>query len=133
MTIADTLDRRRLVGFVVLFAAALLVLSGCATIRRHEAARTEQLLAAAGFQRRPADSPERRQDLTTMPPFKLVAQSKDGNVVYTFSDPANCRCLYVGGPNESSTYERLRVEREIATDMNEASMNGDVWGPWGSR
>jgi len=132
MTIADTLDRRRLVGFVVLFAAALLVLSGCATIRRHEAARTEQLLAA-GFQRRPADSPERRQDLTTMPPFKLVAQSKDGNVVYTFSDPANCRCLYVGGPNESSTYERLRVEREIATDMNEASMNGDVWGPWGSR
>ena len=122
MTIADTLDRRRLVGFVVLFAAALLVLSGCATICRHEAASTEQLLAAAGFQRRPADSPEQREGLTTMPPLKLVARSKDGNVVYTYSDPANCRCLYVGGAKEYAKYQHLAVEQEVRREAD--------WEPW---
>jgi hypothetical protein len=130
MTTVETMNRRGFGGLVVLFAGALVALSGCATIRAHEAASTERLLAAAGFQMRPADSPERLQDLATMPPFKVVSRSKDGNVVYTFADPENCHCLYVGGPKEYSAYERLRVEREIASEMNEASMNWDMWGPW---
>lgn len=87
---------------VVLVTAALLVLAGCATIRRYEATATEQLLAVAGFQRQAADSPERLAALDTMPPLKLVARQEDGNVVYTFSDPQNCHCLYVGGPKEYS-------------------------------
>ena len=61
--------------------AALLALSGCATIRAHEAATTERLLAAAGFQMRPAESPERVRDLATMPPLKVVEDNLivDGN------------------------------------------------------
>jgi hypothetical protein len=130
MTTAETMDRRRLGSLIVLFAAALAALSGCATMRRHEAASTEQLLAAAGFQMRPATSPEQLRDLTTMPPFKLVSRSKAGNAVYTFADPENCYCLYVGGSKEYSEYQRLRVEREVAAEMNEASMDWAAWGPW---
>ena len=130
MTTAHTVNDRRHARCAVLFAAALLALSGCATIRAHEAATTERLLAAAGFQMRPAESPERVRGLATMPPLKVVSRSQDGNVVYTFADPENCHCLYVGGPKEYSAYERLVVEKEIARETSAASMNWEVWGPW---
>ena len=130
MTIAHTMESRRLGGAAVVAAAALLALSGCATIRRNEAASTEQLLAAAGFQQRPANNPEQHQDLTTMPPYKLVARSKNGNTVYTFADPENCHCLYVGGPKEFSEYQRLLVERLVDRDLGDASLNWESWGLW---
>jgi len=92
MITVGTLDHRRRARFVVLFAAILAV-TGCATTRREEAASTEQLLAAAGFQMRPADTPERVAALASMPREKLVVRSKDGNVVYTYADPEKCHCL----------------------------------------
>lgn len=115
---------------VVLVTAALLVLAGCATIRRYEATSTEQLLTAAGFQMQPADSPERLAALATIPPLKLVAGHEDGNVVYTFSDPQNCRCLYVGGPKEYSAYQRLRADRATPADNHEAMTDWAPWGRW---
>lgn len=124
------MSRSTLGAPVVFLTVPLLVLSGCATIRRHEAENTEQLLAAAGFQMRPADTSERLAELSTMPSNKLVAQTKDGKVVYTFADPNNCHCLYVGGPKEYSEYQRLKVEKEIAQDAEAASMNWSLWGPY---
>src|SRR2546422_10074193 len=95
------------VHHVLVFAAALLTLSGCAALRRHEAASTEQLLSAAGFQMRTGDSPERRHDLATMPPLKIVARTQGGGVVDTFADPDKCRCLYGGGSEKDATVQRL--------------------------
>ena len=129
MTTSVTVDRGLAAMALVLFAAVLLALSGCAAIRKSTASSTERDLAAAGFQMRPADSPEREKDLAAMPPRKLVSRTQDGNVVYTYADPDNCRCLYVGGPKEYSAYERLLVERDIAIDRSEA-MDWQVWGPW---
>ena len=50
---------RRMVLSVGLSVAVLL--TGCAAIQRSEARSTEQLLAAAGFLMRPADTAERQQ------------------------------------------------------------------------
>jgi hypothetical protein len=113
-------------------------LCGCAAIERQEAADTEKLLAAAGFQIRPADSAERQQDLANMPPLRIVAHHEGAKTVYTYADAQNCRCLYVGGPKEYSEYRRLAVSEAIARDMsvgstNAASMNWDVWGAWDPR
>ena len=116
---------------VLVVAAALLTLSGCAAIRRQEAASTEQLLAAAGFQMQAADNPERVHDLTAMPPLKIVARSQDNNVRYTFADPYKCRCLYVGGAKEYSAYRRVVTEKQIAAERlqaNEAARDG-LFGP----
>jgi len=110
----------RVIAFALL--GGLLVLSGCASIRRQEAADTERLLGAAGFQQRLADSPERLAHLRTMPPLKLVAQEKDGQVVYTFADPESCRCLYVGGAKEYAKYQHLAVEQEVRREAD--------WEPW---
>ena len=115
---------------VLVVAAALLTLSGCAAIHRQEAASTEQLLAAAGFQMRAADSPERVHDLTAMPPLKLVARSQDNNVRYTFADPYKCRCLYVGGAKEYSAYRRLAREKQIEEErLQDGEPNDGLWGP----
>ena len=117
-------------GRLLLVGAGLLVLSGCATIRRHEAADTEQLLAAAGFQMRPASSAPLVDQLATMPRLNLVSRVKDGKVVYTYADPDNCHCLYVGGPTEYSAYQRLRAEEAVAAEMSEAPIDWIGWGPW---
>jgi len=136
MTTTGTMDRERRAGLVVLsaaalFAVALLALSGCAAIRRQDVASTAQLLAAAGFQMRPANSPEQLRNLTTMPPFKIVARSQDGEVAYTFADPENCHCFYVGGPKEYSEYRRLVTERLTAQGRRwaeDAATNSGLWG-----
>ena len=81
---------------------AAMMLTGCATIRGSDARSTEQLLAAAGFVMRPADTAERQQRLAARPPYRLESHTKDGMVVYTYADPDGCKCLYVGGPKEYS-------------------------------
>jgi uncharacterized protein YceK len=117
-------------GHALVVAAALLTLSGCATIRRQEAASTEQLLVAAGFQMRAADNPERLHDLTAMPPLTIVARSHDNDVRYTFADPYKCRCLYVGGPKEYSAYQRLARDRQIEEErLQDGEPNDGLWGP----
>jgi hypothetical protein len=107
-----------------------LPLTGCAAIQRSAAKDTEQLLAAAGFQAKPAETPEKLTNLRTMPACQLVSQAKDGNMVYTYADPDYCQCLYVGGPKEYSAYQRLAVEKQIAQERLDAAMDWDMWGPW---
>ena len=63
---------------------------------------------------RPADTPERQEDLRSVPPHRIVTRTKDGNVVYTYADPDNCHCVFVGGDKDYSEYERLRVTNEAA-------------------
>ena len=115
---------------LVLAPMVALPLAGCATIHRNEARDIEQVLAAAGFEAKPADTPARLDDLRTMPPRKLVSHVKDGHFVYCYADPDYCHCLYVGGPKQYSAYERLAVEKEIAEEQAEAAMDWEMWGPW---
>jgi hypothetical protein len=86
------------------------LLTGCAAIQRSEARSTGQLLAAAGFVMRPADTAERQQHLAAL------------------------QCLYVGGSKEYSEHQRLRVQRQIAADQawaaQQAQMDWGMWGPW---
>jgi hypothetical protein len=98
---------------VVLALIIALPLAGCAAIQHGEARDTEQLLAAAGFQSQPADTLEKLANLRSMPPRKLVSQSKGGNFEYAYADPDYCQCLYVGGPTEYAAYQRLAVEEWI--------------------
>jgi hypothetical protein len=117
---------------LVLALAAVMILTGCATIRRSEARSTEEMLAAAGFVMRPADTAERQQRLAARPPYRLESHAKDGRVVYTYADPDGCKCLYVGGPKEYSEYQHLRLQRQIAADEawggHAADMEWNVWG-----
>jgi hypothetical protein len=124
------MSRSTLRASAIALTVPLLALTGCATLQRLGAQDTERVLAAAGFQMRPADTPERLADLNAMPPHKIVSHTKDGNVVYTYADPQNCHCLYVGGPKEYSKYQGLTLDREIAQDYEMGYRVGPTWGPY---
>jgi len=107
--------------------AVALPLAGCATIR---ARTTGELLAGAGFQAEPADTPARLADLHNMPPLTLVARPGDRDLVYTYADPYHSRCVYVGGRAEHATYQRLAAQRERARDERDAARYWEMWSPW---
>jgi hypothetical protein len=120
---------------LIVFAAALAV-SGCAAMRRREARNTGDLLVSAGFTTKPADTPEREQQLHAMPPLKLVSESKDGHVVYRYADPYSCDCLYLGDEHAYAEYKRLALQKQIADERLEAAeaeesavMDWGLWGP----
>jgi len=77
---------RHKMGLSVGLAAALL-LTGCAAIQRSEARSTEQLLAAAGFVMRPADTPERQQHLRRCRPTGSRVAPRTAELLYTYADP----------------------------------------------
>jgi hypothetical protein len=116
-------------------AVPLLALSACAAIHSQEAADSEVLLKQAGFQIRPADTAERRQDLVKMPSRQIVERNENGSPVYTFADPDNCKCLYVGGQQEYAKLQQLRQARiddhnYLASRTTFDSGISDLWGPW---
>ena len=117
---------------LLVFATAILV-GGCATTRRHETRATEDLLVAAGFKKKLADSPERAQQLRAMPPLKIVSHSKNGHIVYGYADLYSCDCLYVGDEQAYAKYRSLALQKQRADERLEAeedaSEEWDLWGP----
>ena len=83
-----------------LILAAAIAASGCSVMRRHEARDTGDLLIAAGFRPKLTDTPARAEQLSAMPPLKMVSESKEGHVVYRYADPYSCDCLYVGDDDQ---------------------------------
>ena len=112
--------------------------TGCAAIRTHQTAETEQVLAAAGFQVKPADTPEKLAHLQTLTPRKVVRYTRDGQPQYVYADPETCKCLYVGDEQRYQKYQELSLQKQIADEQMsaaqtnwDASMNWGAWGPWG--
>ena len=115
-----------------------LSVTGCAAIRAHQTAETEQVLAAAGFQAEPADTPEKLAHLQTLTPRKVVRDARDGQPQYVYADPETCKCLYVGDEQRYQKYQELSLQKQIADEQMsaaqtnwDASMNWGAWGPWG--
>ena len=124
---------RQLLRWSVLLLTLSPMLYGCASMQQQQVSATEELLAAAGFKIRPADTPERMAHLNTLQPYELIARSKEGEFVYTYADPQYCKCLYAGGPKQYQEFERLKFQRQqAATELmasEEAPMNWGLWGP----
>ena len=59
---------------------------GCAAIQRSEAIRTERVLAAAGFQMKLADTPEKLAKVQGMTQRKLQPHDKDGEMFFVYAD-----------------------------------------------
>jgi len=113
---------------VVLAAAACL--AGCASpqelVQDHE-----NMLAAAGFLVRPANTPERQQTLASLPPNRLVQRFHDDKVAYLYADPLVCHCLYVGSQGAYGLYQQQRLADEQVEATQFGYGGGFGWGPWG--
>jgi hypothetical protein len=54
-----------------------------------------------------------------------------GDVAYTYADPVNCHCVYIGGPRQYVEYQRLATERQVEEGDPWAENDGMDWGLWG--
>ena len=95
---------------------------------------TEQLLTAAGFQKKVADTPAKLAHLGTLTPTrKLVTHRRDGRLYYFYADPVVCNCLYVGTAAQYQVALEKRRESEQLVAMQELdddSVIWDLWAPW---
>src|SRR5229473_7431238 len=104
-----------------LVVALGLSVTGCAAIRAHQTAETEQVLAAAGFQVEPADTPEKLAHLQTLTPRKVVQDMRDGQPQYVYADPETCKCLYVGDEKRYQRYQELSLQKQLNDERMSAA------------
>ena len=109
----------------------VMLLAGCAAIEKQETRSTEQLLSAAGFGIKPADTPDKLATLQAMKQNKLVRrQTKDGRLQFLYADAGVCRCVYVGDEQAYQRYQDLAVQQQIAIADQEAELDASMDTPW---
>src|SRR5262245_21377902 len=126
----EDMERRSVTNIARLTIAAMVLLTGCATIRRLEARDTEELLTAAGFKQQLVDAAD-TTPLDAGPPYRLVSRTKNGTVQYTYADPDTCRCVYLGGSKEYAEYRRLATERRLDDERRRAAEGAWDRNSWG--
>lgn len=94
-----------------------LTVAGCSETGAQRAQRLEPALAEAGFHTVPADTTDRREALISLVPLKLHYFEYKGKLLFWFSDPYICQCVYAG---DEANYVRLRqIKRERAEYLEE--------------
>ncbi len=121
-----------------LIACGMTMMTGCQTIRNNNAIAKEEMLEAAGFQMKQAQTPEQLADVQGLPQRKFVPHTRDGHVMYVYADAVTCQCIYVGTENNYQKYQKMAFEKNItdeqemtAEENSVTSLNWGSWGPWG--
>ena len=126
-----------------LYLVAALFFTGCAGTK-HEIAESsarnmEFQLHEAGFKILLADTKERQDLLTKLPPGKIARLPMGGTVYFMYPDPVVCSCLYVGREQEMQKLQKLAVDMQRSnqnTLIHEIGENEQAqWGPsgpWGN-
>jgi hypothetical protein len=115
-----------------LAASLLLAAAGCAAPPTPVAQKGE-MLAAAGFQVRVADSPHRVEQMKRLPPNTVVTRVRNGQKVYLYSDPPGCNCVYLGTQQNWDAYQQQRAAHRMAKEEVSAAEEQAEWdfGAWG--
>ena len=123
--------------FASVLAGAGLMLGIAACVSpQQQVAQKEDLLAAAGFQVRVADTPQRLAAMKRLPPNQFVTRVVNGQPVYLYADPLVCRCVYFGAQQNWAAYRQEVFAKQLADEAQmTAMMNQEAWewGPWGCR
>lgn len=123
-----------------LFAASAmcLALGACQTMTQRIGDK-ENLLAAAGFTVRPANTPQRQASLEQLPLNQFVQRTRNGQTQYVYADRAVCDCLYIGDQKAYGAYKQDLVVRKLANEeaMTATTYQDDWnwdrwdWAAWG--
>jgi hypothetical protein len=117
------------------FLSAILI--GCGPAMQQTANQQEELLMAAGFAKKPADTPEKMSRLRRVPLYEIAVRKKGDQPVYYYADPNYCQCIYLGNETNYQAYRRLLIERNMRNPpvaVTPADMEAEEeWGVLGSR
>ena len=126
-------------------SAALLAVAACAlgacVTPQMQAQNTENMLIAAGFLEKPANTPQRQAKLAALPPFRILSQrvtaGGQDTVGYVYADPQFCHCVYVGSPQAYQQFQQMAFQQHLAQEQIAASdmaaddaFGWDAWGPY---
>ena len=116
---------------VLVLLLPLAPLSGCALSsemhHRQEGEVVGQRLLTAGFRAIPANTPEKKAHLETMPKLLFSSVMRDGQRRYLLADPYSCHCLYVGDEAAYDRYTEIEIGRELsASERAEARQEAGV-------
>lgn len=117
---------RRAARSAAVFALAL-ALGGCAALSQsnkptpqQRSQHLEPMLSAAGFAMLPADTPQRQEQLSTLPPLTVSYYvGRKGKLHYWMADPQYCKCLYLGTEENYQKFEQMRLEQNWQRKENE--------------
>ncbi len=118
-------------------AAVSVALAGCASAMQQTANQQEELLTAAGFSMKPADTPEKMSRLRRVPLYEVAVRKTGDQPIYYYADPNFCRCIYLGNEANYQAYRQLLIQRNMRTGpvaVTPADMEAEEeWGVLGSR
>jgi len=115
----------------LILATIALSVMGCATLETSNSRATEQMLAAAGFQTKPADTPEKLAHLQTLPSGKILQRANGGEAYYVYADRDGCACLYVGSQPQYERYRELVRQQTAADEARLVSEDASDFRLWG--
>jgi hypothetical protein len=72
-----------------------------------------EMLHAAGFQVKIADTPEKLVMLKGLAQRKIVPYHKEGDMYYLYADAASCQCLYMGTADAYQRYIEFKVGQSL--------------------
>jgi hypothetical protein len=120
----------REIAFCAAVAATSIALASCETAAERIGSK-EDLLAAAGFTVRPANTPQREAELKQLPPNKFVLKTKGDRVSYAYADPVVCDCLYIGDQHAYGAFKQELFTRRLADEEQMTAITyQDSWD-WG--
>ena len=98
--------------YVLIIVVLLSVITGCASYRNKKAFMFEEELVRAGFQVKPANTPEKLAHIKAMPQDKLIRHEYKGKLYYIFPNVA-AEGIYIGTENDYKTFKENLREDEM--------------------
>jgi galactose mutarotase-like enzyme len=121
-------------GAVLAALMLTLIMTGCAEPQKKQTFEMEQTLSAAGFQLRPADTPEKLSQLQTLTQRKLIRHQHKGKAIYVYVDTTYCQCLYVGDQKAYQKFRGLALQKQITEEQRRAEREDQPaqidWQDW---
>ncbi len=112
-------------------ALALVVAAcwGCSAYKQYEfnkkleqAKQTEAMLSAAGFVMVPAESEQQKKVLASLPPLTISHYPSRKGMVFWYSDPYNCKCVFRGDQNAFNRYQQILIQKQMVDEAQQAAL-----------
>jgi hypothetical protein len=111
-------DRTAWLGLALMTIVIGIWLAGCATAPSGSPAQSqEDLLNAAGFTLRVANTPQTSAYLKTLPPQQIVQHQYKGTTMYLVRTDQNAKACYVGDAAAYQRYQNLAAQAEMAASQ----------------
>jgi len=124
------MKRLQRAGILLILATSLFTaLAGCGGKPVNKTFQAEEVLAAAGFQLKMADTQAKINRISSIPQKRVVRAMVGKREVYLWADAEGCRCYYSGTPRNYKQLLENRWEQKTdkRADWYQAQHDDPLW------